>query len=79
MPYSLTIKLIAALSHKFDTIGFHVFELSHDQNITAHCRNFAPRYGINEESATGSSSGALGVLSCSSPFAKQKAIFVRTR
>ncbi|AZG99484.1 PhzF family phenazine biosynthesis protein [Proteus mirabilis] len=53
-------KAIAALSHKFDTIGFHVFELSHDQNITAHCRNFAPRYGINEESATGSSSGALG-------------------
>lgn len=27
--------------------------------ITAHCRNFAPLYGIDEESATGSSNGAL--------------------
>lgn len=52
--------VIADLSREFDTIGFHVFELSQDIAITAHCRNFAPLYGINEESATGSSSGALG-------------------
>ncbi|NBM56540.1 PhzF family phenazine biosynthesis isomerase [Proteus sp. G2669] len=51
---------IANLSREFNTIGFHVFELSQDTAITAHCRNFAPLYGINEESATGSSSGALG-------------------
>lgn len=51
---------IANLSREFNTIGFHVFELSQDKEITAHCRNFAPLYGINEESATGSSSGALG-------------------
>ncbi|WP_226944451.1 PhzF family phenazine biosynthesis protein [Pseudomonas sp. FME51] len=51
---------IANLSREFNTIGFHVFELSHEATITAHCRNFAPLYGINEESATGSSSGALG-------------------
>ncbi|MBI6529690.1 PhzF family phenazine biosynthesis protein [Proteus vulgaris] len=51
---------IANLSREFDTIGFHVFELSSNATITAHCRNFAPLYGINEESATGSSSGALG-------------------
>lgn len=50
----------ANLSREFNTIGFHVFELSHHATITAHCRNFAPLYGINEESATGSSSGALG-------------------
>lgn len=51
---------ITKLSREFNTIGFHVFELSNDASITAHCRNFAPLYGINEESATGSSSGALG-------------------
>ncbi|MEQ4924953.1 PhzF family phenazine biosynthesis protein [Proteus hauseri] len=53
-------KAITELSRKFDTIGFHVFELSNSGSITAHCRNFAPLYGIEEESATGSSSGALG-------------------
>jgi PhzF family phenazine biosynthesis protein len=51
---------IANLSRTFDAIGFHVFELSRHAAITAHCRNFAPLYGINEESATGSASGALG-------------------
>ncbi|MEJ2766857.1 PhzF family phenazine biosynthesis protein [Photobacterium sp. MCCC 1A19761] len=51
---------IATLSREFNTIGFHVFELSRDAAITAHCRNFAPLYGIDEESATGSASGALG-------------------
>ncbi|HHR6079793.1 TPA: PhzF family phenazine biosynthesis protein [Providencia alcalifaciens] len=51
---------IAQLSREFDSIGFHVFELSPTLSFTAHCRNFAPLYGINEESATGSSSGALG-------------------
>lgn len=51
---------IANLSRQFDAIGFHVFELSRQAPVTAHCRNFAPLYGISEESATGSASGALG-------------------
>lgn len=51
---------IAQLSREFDSIGFHVFELNQSPSFTAHCRNFAPLYGINEESATGSASGALG-------------------
>jgi PhzF family phenazine biosynthesis protein len=29
------------------------------QGSTAHCRNFAPLYNISEESATGTSTGAL--------------------
>lgn len=53
-------KAIAILSREYSAIGFHVFELSGEATITAHCRNFAPLYGINEESATGSASGALG-------------------
>lgn len=52
--------LITHLSERYDAIGMHVFVLdSSDSSVTAHCRNFAPRYGIPEESATGSSNGAL--------------------
>jgi PhzF family phenazine biosynthesis protein len=52
---------ITTLSEKYDAIGLHVFSLeSSEIATTAFCRNFAPRYGIPEESATGSSNGALG-------------------
>jgi PhzF family phenazine biosynthesis protein len=52
---------ITKLSEKYDVIGLHVFSLvSSEKTTTAYCRNFAPRYGIPEESATGSSNGALG-------------------
>jgi len=52
---------ITKLSEKYDAIGLHVFSLeSSEKTTTAFCRNFAPRYGIPEESATGSSNGALG-------------------
>ena len=45
---------------KHDIVGFHVFELcSSESSFTASCRNFAPLFGIPEESATGSASGAL--------------------
>lgn len=53
-------KGIAAFCEEHNLIGFHVFELCEpDTPITASCRNFAPLYGIPEESATGSSCGAL--------------------
>ncbi|MFC1653387.1 PhzF family phenazine biosynthesis protein [Patescibacteria group bacterium] len=42
------------------TIGLHIFTLeTKDKESTAHTRNFAPLYDINEESATGSSNGSL--------------------
>ncbi len=50
---------IAALSKQYNVTGFHVFSLETKFNSTAHCRNFAPLYNINEESATGTSNGAL--------------------
>ncbi|UTV29656.1 PhzF family phenazine biosynthesis protein [Photobacterium atrarenae] len=50
---------LAECSRNFEAIGFHVFELGEDEMITAHCRNFAPLYGIDEEAATGSGNGAL--------------------
>ncbi len=52
-------KMITEISKKYDVIGYHVFSLETLFNSTAHCRNFAPLYGIDEESATGTSNGAL--------------------
>ncbi|GAM58902.1 phenazine biosynthesis protein phzF like [Vibrio ishigakensis] len=43
-----------------DLVGIHAFELCEsDSLVSANCRNFAPLFGIPEESATGSASGAL--------------------
>lgn len=54
------LKGISAYCEKNRLVGFHVFELCPpDSPITASCRNFAPLYGIPEESATGSACGAL--------------------
>lgn len=51
---------MSAFNKKTDTIGFHVFTFDAiNEDAIANCRNFAPLYGINEESATGSSNGAL--------------------
>ncbi|WDE01324.1 PhzF family phenazine biosynthesis protein [Thalassomonas actiniarum] len=53
-------ELIAGFCKKHKVVGFHVFELCDPESeLTASCRNFAPLFGISEESATGSSSGAL--------------------
>ncbi len=53
-------EIIAAFCKKHNVVGLHVFELcSKKSKYTASCRNFAPLFGIKEESATGSSSGAL--------------------
>ncbi|MBO4814107.1 MAG: PhzF family phenazine biosynthesis protein [Muribaculaceae bacterium] len=49
---------LAMISQELDVVGVHAFALS-DDGYTAHTRNFAPRYGIPEESATGTASGAL--------------------
>lgn len=50
---------IVDLSKKYDVVGMHIFSLQTKNDSTAHCRNFAPLYGIPEESATGTSNGAL--------------------
>ncbi|KID57132.1 phenazine biosynthesis protein PhzF [Pseudoalteromonas luteoviolacea] len=52
--------LMSAFCKQHNLVGAHVFELSDSKsNYTASCRNFAPLFGIPEESATGSASGAL--------------------
>jgi len=51
---------MAEFNKKTNTIGFHLFTLDTLYKEDAgYCRNFAPLYGIDEESATGSSNGAL--------------------
>ncbi|HUV84084.1 MAG TPA: PhzF family phenazine biosynthesis protein [Methanosarcinales archaeon] len=50
---------IEAISKKVGVVGLHVFTAANNADKTAVCRNFAPLYGIPEESATGTSNGAL--------------------
>lgn len=51
---------LSLLNQQTNTIGLHAFtlEVINDGSV-AHTRNFAPLFGIKEESATGSSNGAL--------------------
>ena len=49
---------LAALSKELNVVGVHAFALA-DDDYTAHVRNFAPLYGIPEESATGTANAAL--------------------
>ena len=50
---------LAALSERLDVVGIHAFAIDPDDEYTAHVRNFAPRYDIPEESATGTANAAL--------------------
>lgn len=50
---------ITAISEKYDVVGYHLFTMDTPDDAAAECRNFAPLYDIPEESATGTSNGAL--------------------
>ena len=49
---------LSRLSLELDVVGVHAFAPA-DDGHTAHVRNFAPRYDIPEESATGTANAAL--------------------
>jgi PhzF family phenazine biosynthesis protein len=49
---------LAKLSETYNVTGVHAFSLEGD-DATAHTRNFAPLFDIDEEAATGTASGAL--------------------
>ena len=49
---------LTELSRELNVLGVHAFALS-DDGYTAHVRNFAPLYGVPEESATGTANAAL--------------------
>ena len=50
---------ISRISKKYNTVGIHAYCPESKNKAYAQTRNFAPRYGIDEESATGTSNGAL--------------------
>lgn len=50
---------IVQLSKKYQVTGIHSFTTETSYQASAQCRNFAPVCGIEEESATGTSNGAL--------------------
>lgn len=50
---------VTEVSKKYNVVGYHLFCRDTVHNSSAYCRNFAPLYGITEESATGTSNGAL--------------------
>lgn len=49
---------VARYTEKTNTVSFHVFAFDNDGH-TAHVRDFAPLYGVPEESATGTANAAL--------------------
>ncbi|MGY3742287.1 PhzF family phenazine biosynthesis protein [Leuconostoc inhae] len=52
--------VMTELSKEQNVVGVHAFALEKTKNsVTAICRNFAPLYDIDEESATGTSNCAL--------------------
>lgn len=57
---NLNFEAISAISEKLDLIGFYVYtnETKHENNDVS-TRMFFPRYGVNEESATGMAAGPM--------------------
>lgn len=52
------MEALSQLSRELEVVGVHAFSAVGDQ-FTAHVRNFAPLYGVDEESATGTANAAL--------------------
>lgn len=51
--------LMSELNRRQGVVGVHAFALTKEGGYVAECRNFAPLYDIDEESATGTSNCAL--------------------
>ena len=58
------MKCSTKLSRDYNVVGVHAFTLDAEEGTTAHARNFAPLYDIDEEAATGTSNGALTYYLC---------------
>ena len=50
---------VIGISKKHSVVGVHMFYYNANSETTAFCRNFAPLFGIDEESATGTSNASL--------------------
>ena len=56
------LSAVDILSERHDLVGFYPFVAGRDTTFDAVTRMFAPRYGINEEAATGMAAGPLACL-----------------
>ena len=73
---------ISSVSKQTDCVGIHAFALrseTDEEKCTAVCRNFAPLYGIEEESATGTSNCALACYLHSLGIRPERYIFEQGR
>ncbi len=73
---------ISSVSKQTGCVGIHAFALRSEtdkEKCTAVCRNFAPLYGIEEESATGTSNCALACYLHSMGIRPEKYIFEQGR
>jgi len=50
---------VIRFTREMGSVGVHVFFCPEEGESTAYCRNFAPLFGIDEESATGTSNASL--------------------
>ncbi len=69
---------LSRISEHYGVVGVHAFAIA-DDDSTAHTRNFAPLYGVPEESATGTANGALAQYLHLEGIAKkgEKCIFIQ--
>lgn len=56
---NINLKNLVEISKKYDVVGMHAYSIDNDK---IYARNFAPLFGIDEESATGTSNAALTYL-----------------
>lgn len=64
------MEALATISNELGVTGVHAYAIDETNQIW--CRNFAPACGINEESATGTSNGALGAYLHLNPYKNKK-------
>lgn len=68
---------IRKYSEKHNLIGYYIFSLSPEENVNASARMFAPRYGIDEESATGMAAGPLACYLFANNFTTETELTIR--
>ena len=50
---------VTYITGRLDVVGVHMFYVPEKQPVRAYCSNFAPRFGIDEECATGTANAGL--------------------
>ena len=72
------MKAITAITKRYEAVSIHPFAFSSD-GFTAHVRDFAPQYGVPEESATGTANASLTyyLQQCGHLAAKAECAFIQ--